>query len=102
MIWHLLAVSLFALTLSGCALQPPNIEVCTLLSNGAACTYTVSGSDRNMSEVEFQSKRLGYFIVSAEHWGEIKKFVKEACQKSKCQKGLERISLPKEIEDESQ
>lgn len=73
---------LSALTLSSCVLNPPNEEICVKLISGARCFYTYQNKQRDMTDEEWNS--VGRLSMSAESYGEFKKFIQEACQKSDC------------------
>jgi len=68
----------------GCAMNPPNIELCGKLSWGATCRYTLSGETRDMHEMEWSE--VGRVSMSLEDFGEVKKFILESCKRSrKCE-----------------
>ena len=89
-------MTLFILT--NCA-NVPNVEVCVRLIDGAACTYTLQGKDRDMNESEYKNQEIGEIFMRPESYGEIKKFILKQCKKSnKCnlngtQKKLETMEL---------
>ena len=71
---------LFLLSNVSCALNPPNIEVCGKLPDGAICGYTIDGTQRRMTNDEWN--KVGRFSMSAEAYGELKKFILKACEKN--------------------
>ena len=77
------------LILSGCALTPPNEEVCVKQIEGAFCLYMQEGPERNMSEEEWNE--IGRLSMSAKAYGEIKKFILEACEKYDCKSIKEKL-----------
>lgn len=77
-----LALSLYALTISGCV-SVPDIPVCVRLSKGAACTYTITDKSYRMNEAQFKDQEIGIFFMSPESYGEFKKFVLGICKKTK-------------------
>ena len=74
---------LLSLINCGCALVPPNVEGCGILSEGAACAYTIDGPTRRLSQLEWDEKKLGNICFGPQEFGEIKKFLLQACVKSK-------------------
>lgn len=79
-ILRLLVVSLFASVLCSCATPPPpNIEACARLQIGAACAYTIKGADRNISEADWLSMRLGRISFAPKDYAEIRKFIEQTC-----------------------
>lgn len=82
--YKFLVVCLF---LTGCSLTPPNAEVCAELpSGGAFCRFTISGEEKLVSVQEWDEMSVGRFSLNVEDFGEYQKFIKEACEKSKCNK----------------
>ena len=71
---------LLGLSLTRCATAPPNVEVCGKLQSGAFCTFTIDGPDRRMSDEEWA--RTGRISMSAEAFGEIKKFILTICERT--------------------
>lgn len=71
---------LFLLSSVSCALNPPNIEVCGKLPEGAVCGYTIEGPQRRMDNEEWNM--TGRFSMSAKDYGELKKFILKACEKN--------------------
>jgi hypothetical protein len=57
------------------------VEVCGKLSMGAYCGYTIEGPSREMHEAEWDE--IGRVSMSFEAFGEVKKFILEACERSK-------------------
>ena len=68
--------------LIGCAIAPPNVEVCVKLIRGAQCAYTIEGESRRISDDEYNE--IGRFSISYRDYAEIRKFIEEACQKLDC------------------
>lgn len=78
-----LASLLALVTISGCQLSPPNVEVITRLNNGAFGSYTISGPETRYNEASWGKMEVGLFCLRPEGFGEVKKFIIEACERSK-------------------
>lgn len=98
---------LSSLILISCGENPPNIEACGRKIFGAACSWTIDGPRRTLTEeqaLELFNKR-GTIFMSADSFGEIKTFIDAICsdKKSKCKKNKELIqnidALMEEIDD---
>lgn len=70
-------------TLLSCATRPPNVEACIRLNRGAACTYTLNGYDRDMSEAEYLDQEIGQIFMRSVDWGEVRTFIEKVCQKER-------------------
>lgn len=68
--------------ISSCALTVPAIEVCHNRGTTARCTNIVTRKARIIED--WPAKSIGYFCESPKDYGEIKKFIKKACQKTTC------------------
>lgn len=74
-----------AFFISGCALNPPNVEVCTQLpSENAYCSYTIEGPERIVEKDDWESMQTGRFSMSAEAFSRYQMFVERACEKVAC------------------
>ncbi len=69
------------LVFSGCTLKPPNVEFCGKLMDGAHCKYILDERRRDMDDVEWM--RPGRVSMSLHDFGKVKKFIFEACERSK-------------------
>lgn len=82
--WLKLAVILLGLVLTSCAsLSVPNEEACIRLQRGAACTYTLDGPERDFTEKQWEHVRIGRVSFDYKSYGEIRKFIEQACEKDK-------------------
>lgn len=48
---------------------------------GATCAWTRSGTDRNLSFLQWQKERIGWFCMDAKDFGKYQKFIEDACVK---------------------
>lgn len=79
----MLVVSLFVsvLLVSGCVgkQKVPNEEACVRLSEGAACTFTIEGEERDINEAEWLSIELGRISFTPESFTEFRRFIEISC-----------------------
>lgn len=77
---------------AACSVTPPNAEVCVRLKNGAACTYTLEGPDRNLTEEDFMTEQVGIIFMTPEEWVKIRNFIEEVCaRRNMCNDNWERV-----------
>jgi len=71
----------------GCSLTPPNVEVCTeLVSGDAFCAYTLEDRERIIPAEEWRAMQVGRFSIDAEGFAQYHYFVQQACEVAKCTK----------------
>ena len=76
---------LLALFLCGCAVTPPNAEICVSLPSGSAfCTYTLEDKDRTIPKDEWQAMQSGRFSMSPDEFAKYQSFVDEVCIRYTC------------------
>lgn len=71
------------LVTTSCALKPPNVEVIARLNNGAFGSYTIKGEETVYNEASWRKMEVGLFCLRPEGFGEVKKFIIEACKRNK-------------------
>lgn len=71
---------LLVLSVVSCATPPPNIEVCVHRTQDASCTWTLEGENRRISLNE--ASKPGRFSMSYTHFGELKKYILESCERA--------------------
>jgi len=76
-----LTIILLSFSALSCGITPPNIEVCGKLDQGAHCNQTQEENPRTMTDVEWNE--VGRISMSVEAWGEVVKYIKDSCNRSK-------------------
>jgi len=70
-----------------CALKPPDVRICTRypFNMGGTCNNTITEAPYEMTELEVETMITygGMIYFSAKDYGEIKKFILEACLRTK-------------------
>lgn len=80
-----LLVILFVLTCAGCNNVVPNVEVCADIGrDGAVCSHTLNGPERDISRRQWDRERFGQFCMMPESFAKYQKFIERACQNNKC------------------
>jgi hypothetical protein len=82
-----LVILLGLVIISGCGhFNPPNVEVVTRLNNGAYGVYTIEGPETYYNEASWRKMEVGMFCLRPDDFGEVKKFIIEACKRAqKCE-----------------
>jgi hypothetical protein len=69
------------LVFSGCSLKLPNVEFCGKRIDGGRCKYILDNRARDISEEEWNMP--GRVSMSLHDFGELKKYMIEACARVK-------------------
>lgn len=76
---------LLVLFISGCALRPPNVEICTQLpSETAYCSFTIEGPERIVDKDAWKEMQMGRFSMSAESFSKYQVFIEQTCERVNC------------------
>ena len=67
------------------------MQVCVKLSDGAACTTTISQQMSRLTEEEFEQAKVGLFFMFEEEFAELRKNIEEQCLRNRnCRESRQR------------